>query len=607
MAGIFDPTIQQGSSMSGESFVPSPVGGAGEITQAALGLYGTAVTARAEHKINKTQQDFLQGTADNRRDKAEIASLEDVSPTEGAAYQDARSKINSLNAAIKNRAINPSEALTRIESAKKQAKALAPSFSSQIDRLSGSGGGGSASFDEETSQLIGEVNIMRDEAAKAFLDPDNPRHVAQIAELKQTERRAKLLSNQQEIFGIEASGQINNMIFANMDVVDSQLNHAINLSGSVDNIPRQDLNQMITHLTSFTGNGARNKYARMIAQAKVDIGLIPDNVQNNQVKMLQGWAETKIKQLDGSVPKEVSDNYLTASKNNAWLKIKDTSPGLFDAMVMGSSVPGDSVTGVALNEVLGGDVAVYMENLGVGDLSRLSKSGIVQFSNSNPKDIQNQAALNFEKSLDWIKNNSSTASPALVDGHFNLVNNQIQAIDLSPSEFSPKVFTAMMDHVNSPEVTDFMNKANPELMEQVKSNTEEMILSFVDKNLSVAIANDMAETFSARGRRGAFLKDFITPTIDDRGQLKFLMNTGIADERSKRKLEQEVKRLTRKYSPVVSKVGYTLTNISDQVTRENSREVLIATMQDAFSSAGVPLRESASALTKINSRGRVVE
>ena len=586
MPGTFDPINIKGSSLVAESQVEQPNNNAAALAQGALTIFEGAATQVGLNKISSVQDEFVADATANRTDQASIDTLKEVGPGEESAFAQAQNQIKTLQGAIDGRAISPSEALTRIESIKRKTKALAPSFASNIDALTGTRGG--SSFDTEAKRIIDSEKTVTDGVAASGgnINSPNDRRLWQAAQ--QSELLSKKLTADKNISSAEKSRGLSLAVNDRINYFKQKIVTIAGGAGNLSNLSAQDISSFITELTPLTGTGAEAEYTNMLLELNVDPATIDKETYDRGVAQLRGSAEMLIKQFDGSIPKNVTENSIAIADNNIMLKMLKDAEALYAATKTLQMMPAGSGAEKAVSSVVATGLAQYIESVGAGDLSKLTRSGIISAGTPDAISVQRAAAFNFEGSRTFL---ATTPSTFMLQGHFTLADNVVEAIIRDPGEFAPEMFSSMLNHANSTEVMNNLKKIDPALEKSFSDGVRDMVKQYTQGSMNIAINDQLGASMSIQGVSGDKVSDFVTPRITETGRLVFQANTGDLTGKQRGRIVAVAEKMNRQYGRISSNIALTIQNQAIGGSEETVQDVMIRMMQPIFKTTGTALAE----------------
>lgn len=606
MAGIFDPQQLPESSMRGESFIAQPtVADHSASLNSALNIgarvRGKHAVESAQEKIEEEQNSFLGGLGAQREDLAELDELRQASPQESAAFDAAADRIKTLQSAINSRQINPSRAISRIEALKREALVKAPMFANHIKGLSGDRG---AEFNHETDMALKRAEIRNQDMAKMGLNADNPGHVRTYNEILATKTQAEFLQNQETITSRDAGTVLGASVKNAIRLESTKLNSIIESSGGVDRLDASDRQQAVIALQRFTNGNEQNIVEGIIRQSftPAQAAMINDETRNRYAAMIKAQADYKIKQLNGSLPKEISENEISFLDNEVMTGLAKKNPALYQYVVIQSKIPGQSLGGRTTQQAAGRDFSTYFENLALGKFGDIEKDNIIEGENgATPKQIQDGAAANLGDFRRWVRG-ADGADPEVAGAHFRAVTNQAQALATRPSQYSPKIFDELIATVNDDNFMDVFSKMDSDTQREFTENMRTATQTYAREVMAVDMFKELNKDywadFKASGARSgglAQVREFVTPTVSDSGALKFIPNTNFSTDLDNVRASNLADKLNKMYSNrsiAMVNAAQKLAGLGDDLRKEFTTRIF----QDAMmTNAQKPLKKTADA------------
>ena len=593
MAGIFDTTFLQGSSLAGESFVQAPVdSGLAQVAQTASVVTGAVATGLAGREINQAQKQFADNqaldTAITAKDTADITG----NVAEANSYESFRNQASTIQAAMDSRAITASEALTRIESIKKKYKNIAPSYSRQIDGVSGRS---QSSFDMATSEALRAKASFDKKVADDFsLNPNNPDHTTKVRQLMFMDTEVKELANTKEIYSTLGRSTLDAAIGMQAEVAVASVYEQIAGLGGIDALSTQQLNTFLAQTSGFTGDGARRTLDNIYRDSGIDKKLILPEVYESQVKLINGLGDALEKELKLTHPSGYTEASLKLFNDKATLAFVRAHPKLGGLMAVYNSFNlKDGYAGKALGSGINNEITNVLKPILLGDTGA-ANSAIEDLSRTDGKTnvtVQTQLAKTYKSGRDLVA--SGKATPDTIKGIASTVGNQMASVSASPKAWAPSVYIETLNHINSDGFMSEVNKIDSATAKDIDTKAADMVHQYLNSNMAVSLNNSLDGSAYVPGMRGSEARDFVTPHITAGGNLVFLANEGASTPEQTRAINDIATRLTNMYSPTVSASLATLQRVGVEAERNNPRASMVLLLGPAFKKSGAELKEEA--------------
>jgi len=220
---IFDPQIQQGSTMAGESAIqrPVPVDLEKPLTQvgkAAAYAYGNKVIENTERQLSEEDSAFLGGIQTAR----EMNMAGEAPPGEEATYRSTVKRIDSIDKAVLAGSIDPFAADARRRSILQSALNKAPFFAQQIRQRFVGGSKSEAQILQES--MMKSAIEEQEEIANNGLDRFNPKHVELFRQSKIDKLNAEAIANKKVIGGQELAFSFKTATMSSLNTTFAALN-----------------------------------------------------------------------------------------------------------------------------------------------------------------------------------------------------------------------------------------------------------------------------------------------------------------------------------------------------------------------------------------------
>ena len=601
----FSPQNIQGSSLRGESFIRQPVEAVdarslNNLADAAQGVYQNVQFNRFNKKAGEVQEQFL----DDFQTGTEIKNLQDEldsTPEEDATYQRISGQIQTLQDSLKGRRIDPTEAMGRIEDLKRQALNHAPSYASRIRNL---GGASSSEFDTVTEQLITEENNFRNHIQSMGLDPDIQSHrdiarkdLNDTAELRIEQNNQALTPFRKAKY---ISGAINNRIATIDAVINKQIDDA---GGNVLNMSNEDRQGMVIWLQGFTnGNEAFTVKQMIDANPNIEYEDLPSETVSKMEAQVKGAAEAKIAQLNGSVPKTLSENELAVQSNESWLKIQRDDPILFDHMQYLSKFPAGSIAEKDISNIVGDRMRDFMLDKKSNHYQDTTLQSMREDGVDNPEIIHQQYSKNLKDARNFIEQNPEQVDGTFVQHHTDRLIGDMQAVLDFPRGFLPEQMDEIINHISSEQFDRIISQQNQSTYNEFKEKSGQFLEAYATENMAPDINRELDKEISTDsfggfisgivGKRGT-LRDLLSVTINpNNGTLQFIPNTGLKSVSDERKAAREARRLTQMYSSRSRSIVDAALRVSG-ASQATSQIISNNLFRNVLESIGEPIRESA--------------
>jgi hypothetical protein len=614
----FSPQITQGSSLRGESFIRAPVEAISgqslnQVADAASGIYQSVKFNKLNKDVAATESQFL----DDFQTGKDIKNLQDQmgsTPTEDAAYQKLSGQIQTLQESLQGRRIDPTEAMTRIEKLKRQALNHAPSYAAQIRNI-GSGGSGSE-FDTTTKQLIKEENDSRDYIKSMGLDPDIASHRDIAQKKKMEEAELQMDQTNQNLTPFKKAKYISNAVNTQIATLDAIINKQIDdAGGNILNMSNQDRQGAVTLLQGFT-NGRESLVVKQMVDADPNISyeeLPPDTITKME-QQVKGAAEAKIAQMDGSVPKLLSDNELTYQSNEVMLKIQREDPILFNYLSAVQKAPPGAISSLDLDNMAGDRLMNYVLDKNKSHFSDTTLQSMKSSGIENPEQIHKQYAKNLKEAREFILNNADKVDPRFVLHHTKAVIGDMQSAIEYPKGYLPAEMDEIVNHLSSTEFDSIIAKQDQTTYNEFKEKSGRFLEVYASENMVPDIniqldkkvntdtfgglLSEVASkiSFGQVGHRGS-LRDLLSITINpNSGTLQFIPNTGLRSVSDEMLAQREARRLTEMYSARSTSIIKAAQNVvkgSQNASQLTPATISYSLFSDALQAVGEPITASA--------------
>lgn len=603
--GTFESQFLQGSSLRGESFTSQkayadPSDLIQGVAQAGMTIYGEHVKNKTEKEVTEAQTDFLEGSAANREDEAKIDELRQVSPEQGAIYDQAAKDIKKLQDAINARGINPAAAQTRIDNIVAKAVAKAPFYASQIKGISG---GKAAEFDAETEQMIKEVNDRRNKANDLGFNYDIPSERRQFETHLAAERNAKFVTNMTTIESAEAyadvAPEVEKYIQSSVGVIE----HSIRTTG-LNDMSTEEKIQYSTELQMLTNGGEMSIVEAIIRNSNVDPRFVNSEFKNSMGAMIKGRAESALKAMNGEIPKNIAANEVDLGHSKVMLHLRDNQPDLFVYTALSQYVK-DTPAGTAMANVVSNDFLDMLRYTRENGVSETSMSKLKLRGFSEPKAVQRVFADATDAAMtDWMKDTDpKTLDVEAFSGSMKEHIKTINHITRNPNEYTPYVFNKQMERMNNKEFMNWFRNLDAATAETYSEGVANMMVQYARTKMSKDINNQLGKEFS-----GYPTRDLVTPVINEgNGAITFAPNIDTQRGESFNSVaRQRAKQMNDLYASSIDLIRITGTNYGDLREPKEKTHFMRSMFTDVFAENQLPIRLEAKNLEDLR-RNAMVE
>lgn len=601
--GIFEPQFVSGSSLRGESFIRQPVEAISgkaiqDLAEGASMTYQAVKIGQAEKEVNELENQFLDSVGEARKETNQIQELNDIrnsNPVESKIYEEATRQMKVLDDSIASRRINPSVALAEREKIRRRVLNHAPAFASRIRSLSGDQG---AVFDTETQQMIKETNAIRDAVVDAGLNPDNVRHVEMIRHMAATNAEAKYLDSKASVGDYKSQEIVGKIIRGQVAIQEAVIHESVRALGGIENMTVTQKSELVENLQNYQNGNEQNVVRRLIdANPNVSWANLSDETKEGLYAQVRGSALALQKQLEGGIPKGISENELTTSQNEVFLQVKRDNPDLFFYYTALAKVPSDSVAGKYLGEKLALDMSKYLAGKATGtsgqSVQEMASQGI-----TDPVSVKKHYAQNLEESGRYIANNPDKIDPAYAINHVNWLTEEASAYTAAPQDYLPQEFDAIVNHINLEgfeQVIKNLDQSSYEgFLEQtagmLSTYSTEVIIPDMNQELNRSVSTQTLGKKTVFGGRKATVKDLVSiMPSQNGGTITFVPNEGITNRTDMLKAEREAKKLNDRYKTRIRNVVRASQKVAG-LPDEAKRALVQSYLQDSLEGISEPLR-----------------
>lgn len=597
--GIFDPTFLQGSSMSGESHIsrhtaPDIEGALTTLGSAAMNIYGEAVIGSGREKVADVQQTFLDDFEEVKQLKGErgdIANQQEemrlAGKSEEAVYRQGSDRIKTIESMLESKRLNPFDAKVRIDSEIKKMISKAPFLAGRIKQEFIVGNKGSQ-FDEVTSTLISAQTKEMQDMSDNSLDPTDPLQVQMFRDIRRTELEAQYLTSQEKVHGVKGGGIAYSYVRSNMNAIMSQASNSLKaFGGDIAAVSEEDRTSAIMEAQSFIDSPeviVQNYLANLDG---VSYTQLPEDVKRRLTSMVKGTGETLRKTLNGSIPREVSENLVNAKQSSIMNTLSVERPALFEMFTYLSKMP-PSIATTELQEEFGAGIIKFIEKASSGDHDGLSQDSLKKSGIGNPKAIQDMYAENSTSLTREIEGNGKSLDPEFISNTLDNDFNVMRAISTNPSGFSPKMFDSLIDKINSKEYSRVLEKTSPRQFDMFRKESSRFIKTYARERLAPDMAKELNKSIFTDIKDDSRVSDLVSATVEN-GILTFIPNTGFSSEVDNFRAIRHAKTLNEKYEARTSSVARAAETLGLSGD-ENVQQFSLLMFEEPLMMIGEPLR-----------------
>lgn len=592
MAGIFESQVMPGSSLKGESFAYTPA--VADISQqletvgrAGVQAYQGSIVKKAQKEVEEHEAGFLESTAANRQDEADLDELRNIDPAQTAVYQDAVKQIKKYESAINQRGVNPAQALSKRDAIISKAASRAPLFAQELRNLTTNR---TVEFESEADQLIKETNAVRDDIVELFGTPnapDVPSMRQQYFEYKAAERNAKYITSRTTINSAEAAAKIgpvvDNYLKQSMAVIDQAM---VNGIPDMTKISDEERRQAVTFLQQFKNGNELNIARNLLYSLGIDPKYINQDTIKNAGMMLSGRAEAYEKAMNGSIPKQMAEYDVEFAKSDVLLNLKASNPGTFAYVSLLPYIK-DSIAGTGIVETGGNDIKKYLTFQGLGQMDMKGLTGMKQSGIQNPRQTQNLYSDALDKSLDsWKELDPQLLDRSTFDPFMSNVIKDINYMTTNPDEFTPKMFEPHIKKINDQVYMDWFNKLNPVQSKEYSDAVRNSVVSYARQKMAKDINKELGKELGSYEKR-ELVSPIINPTT---GTIRFVPNTKGKNQRFAEMADTTASELNRLYGQHFDLIQLTGRNYGKLPSGEVEAHFMKLLFSDVFQEVGDPLR-----------------
>ena len=320
-------------------------------------IAGAVVIGKANKDISQEQQAYLQGASANEQLEVQRAEAVRVGETsvEDNVVADARAKVEKLTQAIDSNRVDPYVALNRIETIKRKAAALAPSFVSNIMALGGTPGSATGGgFNTQVQRAITLEQELDDAAIELGYNPNDPMARVAVIEKRQLDAAADRVQKQEIVEGPQVKEVADNVISNTIDTWGNRFS-AINL----DDLGEEQKLQVIDQFGSNTDVDVARVTALGILRESIGstaTSKLPEADINQYANYIKGQADRFMQVANGELEAKYLASKNTLSDSRALYDFTQEYPTESAALSIlkqaGTSLAGSAIAGRVGNTLL---------------------------------------------------------------------------------------------------------------------------------------------------------------------------------------------------------------------------------------------------------------